>query len=1021
MKNKFTLLAFLFCFISTLGAAPNDVIITQKDANGANKRIALSDPGVGNWVVQWNDTTNQLEYVNLAGGGDALTGNPLSQFAATSSSQLAGVLSDESGTGLSIFNDNPTILGPILSPLVVTPPAAPGYLTGTVYGLGDYVTHENTIFQSLQAGNQGNDPGVVLGVAGWRAWWEPWVVQGFHWDFVKNDLFQNNDRSIILAPGVTCANWHYIYDEILRELPSAAAQPFNSELGWEELGRVGTINFGRGPYVFERPLRQPPLVSLTGVPRSREIGSTIQASATAWQGADAVADENYLIHGIYRDGSVANTNFGTSIRNLYIDPQSTVTFAGGVWWAASEGSVFDENKVINYGDATTASGLFLPTSTDVVSISNSSFTGDGTFVSEDDWPGTAITLSTNSQAVKIFNITTLKVGTGIKAFSARALTIHGYEAEKTNIAFDSSTISAEGITITGFYTKSFHVNDDIMMHVGYGTNGRNFNVMGYTMTDGPTDPQFNTIRLYDLVGMTTEDVTVAAGTAAKGFEFDLKTHLFGAPTVTVVDSTDATSFVSIFDSATGTLAPKTDGALLYDATTGTLTTTTFAGALSGTLGGMLDVNGFAIGDGTLELLDFAETASAVNQLRVTNAATGTGPILSAVGDDANINLNLLPKGTGEVGVGTTTPSTLLHVNRNGNTSEYIRIENTTGGANSIAGMQVYGNNTDLAIYSHAAARTATRYGITLGGYSEINSGQLASGTNGIIIGTDIYDKPIIFGGNSLERMRIAAGGSVGIGTPTPATALEVVGTVTATAFAGPLTGNADTATTATTANALNVTADLDLAGFDLLNGGNLDLTTLGVAGAVTVGNLQLTEKAAAGAPVAGKGEIWVKTATPNELYFTDDAGTDFQLGAGGGGTTILKSMKTANESRNTTTTLADDADLTVTLAANTRYSFRMVGFVVAANATPDIKLHLAGPAGTVYKAANTHDVTGNYRTHANDIIMTTITTTPQIFDISGYVKTAGTAGAMTIQWAQNVSDAGDTTLEEGTWIHLVAE
>ena len=39
----------------------------------------------------------------------------------------------------------------------------------------------------------------------------------------------------------------------------------------------------------------------------------------------------------------------------------------------------------------------------------------------------------------------------------------------------------------------------------------------------------------------------------------------------------------------------------------------------------------------------------------------------------------------------------------------------------------------------------------------------------------------------------------------------------------------------------------------------------------------LTEQAAAEADVAGKGQIWVKTATPNEIYFTDDAGTDHQL------------------------------------------------------------------------------------------------------------------------------------------------
>ena len=36
-------------------------------------------------------------------------------------------------------------------------------------------------------------------------------------------------------------------------------------------------------------------------------------------------------------------------------------------------------------------------------------------------------------------------------------------------------------------------------------------------------------------------------------------------------------------------------------------------------------------------------------------------------------------------------------------------------------------------------------------------------------------------------------------------------------------------------------------------------------------------------PTATKGQIWVKTASPNELWFTDDGGTDTQLGVGGGG------------------------------------------------------------------------------------------------------------------------------------------
>ena len=69
------------------------------------------------------------------------------------------------------------------------------------------------------------------------------------------------------------------------------------------------------------------------------------------------------------------------------------------------------------------------------------------------------------------------------------------------------------------------------------------------------------------------------------------------------------------------------------------------------LGGMLDVNGNALGDGTLELIKFSETASAVNEFTVKNAATGNAPELQATGDDTNIDIKLVPKGTGDVVVG----------------------------------------------------------------------------------------------------------------------------------------------------------------------------------------------------------------------------------------------------------------------------------------------------------------------------------------------------------------------------------
>ena len=84
------------------------------------------------------------------------------------------------------------------------------------------------------------------------------------------------------------------------------------------------------------------------------------------------------------------------------------------------------------------------------------------------------------------------------------------------------------------------------------------------------------------------------------------------------------------------------------------------------LGGNLDTNSFIIDfdddhgirdENGNEQLQFQTTASAVNHFDITNAATGNNPSITAVGDDSNISINLIPKGTGEVqanGVGLAT-------------------------------------------------------------------------------------------------------------------------------------------------------------------------------------------------------------------------------------------------------------------------------------------------------------------------------------------------------------------------------
>jgi hypothetical protein len=69
------------------------------------------------------------------------------------------------------------------------------------------------------------------------------------------------------------------------------------------------------------------------------------------------------------------------------------------------------------------------------------------------------------------------------------------------------------------------------------------------------------------------------------------------------------------------------------------------------LGGMLDVNAQAIGDGTRELITFVEDGSAVNQVEIENEATGGGPIIRAAGDDTDVDLVLAGQGAGVPKIG----------------------------------------------------------------------------------------------------------------------------------------------------------------------------------------------------------------------------------------------------------------------------------------------------------------------------------------------------------------------------------
>ena len=86
------------------------------------------------------------------------------------------------------------------------------------------------------------------------------------------------------------------------------------------------------------------------------------------------------------------------------------------------------------------------------------------------------------------------------------------------------------------------------------------------------------------------------------------------------------------------------------------------------LGGDLDTNDFNIAfddahgindENGNEQIVFQTTSSAVNQLDITNAATGNAPSIQATGGDSNIDLKVGPKGTGNVEIlGATNPGAI---------------------------------------------------------------------------------------------------------------------------------------------------------------------------------------------------------------------------------------------------------------------------------------------------------------------------------------------------------------------------
>ena len=114
-------------------------------------------------------------------------------------------------------------------------------------------------------------------------------------------------------------------------------------------------------------------------------------------------------------------------------------------------------------------------------------------------------------------------------------------------------------------------------------------------------------------------------------------------TFTATNKGDQIVFASANDGTNPDIVTVNTG--ITASSTDTLTNKTLTAPKFADGGFIADANGN-------ESVVFGTTSSAVNEVKITNAATGNDPLIAANGGDSNIDLAISPKGSGEIVIGT---------------------------------------------------------------------------------------------------------------------------------------------------------------------------------------------------------------------------------------------------------------------------------------------------------------------------------------------------------------------------------
>lgn len=200
------------------------------------------------------------------------------------------------------------------------------------------------------------------------------------------------------------------------------------------------------------------------------------------------------------------------------------------------------------------------------------------------------------------------------------------------------------VTASSFVSTSNTINLSSATLTRSGAHALTLTTTGATNVTFPTTGTLATLAGSET--LTNKTINLASNTLS-GTIAQFNTALSDADFATLTGSETLTNKTINLTSntLTGTIAQfntaLSDGDFATLAGSETLTNKTFTAPRFADLGFVADANGN-------EMLIFDTVTSAVNEITLANAATGNSPSLSATGGDTNIDLLLVPKGTGIV-------------------------------------------------------------------------------------------------------------------------------------------------------------------------------------------------------------------------------------------------------------------------------------------------------------------------------------------------------------------------------------